>query len=227
VTTRIVTGYVPIRNHPRSEEQYRALGAKLLGIDNVMMFDGDLNSCWLYGFMISQNKVVTHSVGDNPVKNSLAYHIVQAEKTEFLRKAATIDLESDIFVWIDYGIFHVPGITKDVILRFIERTEGEKSITIPGCWDKSYKYDDAWPCWRWCGGVMVVPRQYVLDFDCAMKTEYIDWIEKTNNVSWEVNALARLERNDRYAPLWWYGPCDHNASMFTNYRGTERADGKI
>src|SRR5204863_8511042 len=97
---------------------------------------------------------------------------------------------------------------------------------IPGCWERgTFKYDDNWPCWRFCGGVMVVPRKYVDRLNTAMKHEYVRWLEETGNISWEVNTLARVEHLEPDLPFWWYG-ADHDSSIFKNYRATEDADGQ-
>jgi len=222
--SRIVTAYVPIPDNPRSERDYHRLGAKLCQAAPAIRFNGTVEDCWLYGYLVKHKHTFTHSVADNPQKNSLYYHIVQAEKTECLRKAAQHDPHSKVFVWIDYGIFHLPGMTVDIVKSFLKRTETEHAIAIPGCWGKDYVYDDAFPCWRWCGGVMVVPRAFIVPFADAMQHECIAHIEETGNVSWEVNTLARLERHDPYFPGWWY-QADHDATMFTNYRREEDAGG--
>jgi hypothetical protein len=220
-----VSAYVPIPDHPRSEQEFDALGEQLLGLKHRMLLaKGDLNKCWLYQYLLDTfppEHVITHSVSDNPKKNSLAYHIVQAQKTEWLETATHVDTSSDVFVWIDYGILHVPGVTVEIIDAFLDRADSERAIAIPGCWTSNYQYDDAHPCWRFCGGVMVVPRKFVESFNVAMKSEYIGWLQKTNNISWEVNVLARLEKNIPNFPVWHY-MADHNKTMFTNYRATEQ-----
>jgi hypothetical protein len=226
-----VTAFVPIPGHPRTEAEYHALGNRLLAIEHrVLSAKGDLAKCWLFEHLKQEYDLDTahfsYSIADNPSKNSLAYHIVQAQKTEWLEVASIVDPFSDVFVWIDYGIFHVPGVTSQIIDAFLERADSEQAIAIPGCWGKDdYEYRDDWPCWRFCGGVMVVPRKFIGPFNVAMKSEYVRWLKQTNNVSWEVNTLARLEQEDPDFPVWWYGPCDHDQTMFTKYRTTESADG--
>jgi hypothetical protein len=224
---RAVTAYVPIPGHSRSEAEYRFLGDKLreaIG-DKLLVAEQDLDDCWLFKYLTEHKLKPTHSVADNPRKNSLAYHIVQAEKTELLYAAATVDPFTKVFVWIDYGIFHIPGITEQIIRDFLDRAESEQAIAIPGCWHKDdFVYDDHWPCWRFCGGVMVVPACYAESFHFAMVNEYGRWLGETNNVSWEVNTLARLEQQDPVFPVWWY-QADHDKSIFTHYRSTEYADG--
>jgi hypothetical protein len=217
-----VSGFVPIAGHPRPAEEYRKLADQLFdtGIPLLMM-DGDLEMCWLYRHLCERKKKFTHSVADNPAKNSVAYHCVQAEKSEWLMTAVDVsrchECWPDIFVWLDAGIFHVPGVTSQIILDFMRRAEAEQTIAIPGCWNRDYKYDDRYPCWRFCGGVWVVPRQYVAALDAAMKQEYKRHLALTDNLSWEVNTLARVEQRYPDLPIWHY-QADHDASMFGNYQ---------
>lgn len=226
----VVTAFVPIPGHPRSEAEFELLGNRLQNLEHrVLCSKGDVEHCWLYRYLADEFDLDTsrfsYSVADNPQKNSLAYHIVQAQKTEWLEIAARVDPYADVFVWIDFGIFHVPGVTRKIIDAFLDRADRETAIAIPGCWEKDeYPYNDNWPHWRFCGGVMVVPRVFVETFNFAMKREYVRWLDKTSNVSWEVNTLTRLEQQDQDFPVWWY-KADHDSTLFTNYRATEWADG--
>lgn len=226
-----ITAYVPIPGHPRSADEYHHLAVPLhnLAFEAPLLSRmAKLEDCWLYQYIKDSYgwppKGLTHSVSDNPKKNSLAYHIVQAQKTEFLVDAAeACEMKPDIYVWLDYGIFHVPGVTPKIVKDFLVRANYEQTIAIPGCWEPGYKYDDKHPCWRFCGGVMVVPREYLVDFDLAMKTEYMRWLDQYHNVSWEVNTLARVELAEPELPIWWY-KADHNETLFTNYQATQPAD---
>jgi hypothetical protein len=218
----VVTAYVPIPGHPRSEQTYHALGRELLNLDIPLMYlKGALEHCWLYRYLRWRKQDFTHSTSDNPEKNSVAYHIVQAQKSDWLMDAAFNVPNTEVLVWIDYGIFHVPGVTGRIIKDFLDRAADEQAIAIPGCWERDYVYDDRHPCWRFSGGVMVVPQRHVIAFDQAMKREYVRWLDSTNNLSWEVNTLARVERRETGLPIWWYRAADHDASMFTAYQPTE------
>src|SRR5215831_530930 len=225
----VVSAFIPIPDHPRSELEYDTLGKKLLGIEHRVMFaKGDVQHCWLHEHLETEYGLDTsrfsYSIADNPRKNSLSYHIIQAQKTEWLEIALYVDPFADVFVWIDYGIFHVPGVTAEIIDAFLDRAESEQAIAIPGCWQKGQNpYDDNWPHWRFCGGVMVVPRKFISAFNFAMKLEYKRWLKETGNISWEVNTLTRLERRDPEFPVWHYF-ADHDKTLFTNYRATESAD---
>jgi hypothetical protein len=222
----VVTGFVPIPEHPRPEAEYRKLGERLLntavphGMALCMAMEMKLTDCWLYQYLHWRGTEFTHSVSDNPKKNTPAYHVVQAQKSEFLLEAARSNTIPEVFVWIDFGIFHLRGMTDQILIDFLQRAQHEQAITIPGCWSLPYKYDDDHPCWRFCGGVMVVPRKYVIEFDTMWKAEYLRWIKKTNTLSWEVNTLARMERQG--FPIFWYA-ADHDASMFTRYAGSGHA----
>ena len=227
-----VSAFVPIPDHPRAAEEFRRLAQPLLQLGLQVPFlvaEGELERCWLYQHLLKNYNMDTahfsYSIADNPAKNSLAYHIVQAQKTEWLVSAATVDRFSRVFVWIDYGIFHLPGITTGIIRDFLQRADSEQAIAVPGCWERPYAYEDNYPCWRFCGGVMVVPRPYIIQLDMAMKQEYVRWLNLTKNISWEVNTLARVELLDKSLPIWWY-QADHDQTMFTNYQATENADGK-
>lgn len=229
----VVTSYIPIPDHPRSGETYHKLGQQLKQIRHELMdFEFELRDCWLARFLAWRGKSFHCASADNPEKNTLGYHVVQAQKTELLWYAAMANPMPDVFCWIDYGIFSIPGVTVDLIERFLDRAKAEKAIAIPGCWGPDYTYDHMQPCWRWCGGVMIVPRKYVLPLDVAMKQEYMSYIETYNLVSWEVNTLARVERQKHsHLPLWHY-MADHDASMFTNYQGaahdgTERGNDAV
>jgi len=211
--TKIVTGFIPISGHPRAIPDYESLGARLLALPVPMraFLDDELQSCWLARFLKTLPPV-THSIHDNPAKNTLAYHVATHQKSEWLRRAAVEDSETDVFVWIDYGIFKLPGVTEEVVLDFLGRVD-DRGLSIPGCWPRG-PVDDQNPCWRFCGGVVVCPRSQAAIFDEAVKREAERHIRETNNVSWEVNTWARAEL--RGFPVLWY-PADHDRTMFANF----------
>jgi hypothetical protein len=222
-----VTGFIPIPGHPRPAQDYERLGAQLAAADitALLRLDTELEACWLYRHLQRRGGPVTHSTADNPAKNSLAYHIVQAQKSELVAEAAELAPGADVIVWIDLGIFHLPGMTTGVIEDFMARADGEETIAIPGCWEGNYQYDDRYPCWRFCGGLMVVPRERAAALAAVMRDECKRHLRETGNLSWEINTLARVEARYPELPIRWYGPCNHDASMFLNYRATEHADG--
>jgi FkbM family methyltransferase len=180
-----------------------------------------LEDCWLYDHV--RDRRVDHTVADNPKKNSLAYHVVQHQKTAWLVSALETNPLADVLVWLDYGIFHVPGVTADVIDDFLGRVAARCEIAIPGCHVVSSASIDS-PDWRFCGGSLVVPRELVLAFHEAVREVTLERLAKTGRVTWEVNDWAEVERR-KLLPIRWY-KAGHDATMFTNYEA-EKAEEQI
>lgn len=226
----LVTGYCPIQGHTRSAKEYGELGAGLfskldcVGGDFIIHpFYETVQETWLAKYIQSLPQRVadglSHSTADNPAKNSLAYHCVQHQKFAWLLKAALLHPISETFVWMDYGIAHVTGVTPEVVNAFMASVKSN-DLAIPGCWErKGLLINDYFPCWRFCGGLMVVPQNKVHKLYKLLKREVTQHIANTNNVTWEVNSLAKAEPN--LPPIRWY-KADHNETMFANY--TEKKD---
>lgn len=211
---RLVTAYVPIAGHPRSVQEYGELGERLGGVPvRKKAFYQEVGSTWLAGFLRMLPSAPSWSTYDNPEKNSLAYHCVQHQKTEWLKQAAAEYEDDDVFVWVDYGIFHQPGVCNEAIYNFMERVD-DKAIYAPGCWNATDQIPDEFPSWRFCGSVLSVPRRLIEAFDDEVKMNARAHIYMTRNVSWEVNTWARVERRTKL-PLRWY-KADHDVSQFTN-----------
>jgi hypothetical protein len=210
---KLVTAFVPIPNHPRTAAEYGALGEKLGGVPvRKKCFYNTLDDCWLPKYINALPFNPRSMVDDNPAKNSLAYHSVQHQKTSWLVQAADEDREADILVWVDYGIFRLPGVTNQVIYEFMEKID-DKAIYIPGCWDRPVAVEAAKPCWRFCGSVIAVPRRMVDAFDFSCRVAARKHISSTKTVEWEVNTWARVEQMGKQK-IHWY-KADHDATLFT------------
>jgi len=218
----VVSGFVQLPSHPRKVEEYQALGAKLMkalnevGADNIFAFPA-YEECWLAKFLTSREKagypLPMHSRGDNPQKNTMPFHVVQHQKTEWLANAAQLEKDTDTFVWMDYGIMHQPGVTAAVIQEFLPKIVKD-DFAIPGCWDQYYRTIQA-VNWRFCGSLIIVPRQFCHDFDVAVKMVTKERIRTTGHVTWEVNDWARVEHSTPLPIRWYKG--DHNEQQFTGY----------
>jgi hypothetical protein len=216
-TVSVVTGYVPVPGHPRSAAQYSELGERLfLPLSKLVpvhaFYDG-LEQCWMWRLVQVQRFKPTHSVADNPAKNTLAYHCVQHAKFSWLLKAAVRDPQRAVFVWLDYGIAHLKGVTAGKVAEFVQRLRTD-DFAVPGCWPAgTFAIDDSVPCWRFCGAVMVVPRQHVSRLFEAVRSDVEGQLHGKHHVSWETNTLARIEHQ---FPIRWY-QADHDLSMLENY----------
>lgn len=212
---KLVTAYVPIPDHPRSARVYGELGERLAAVPvPKKAFYDQVQNLWLWKRVKSMPFIPAVSQYDNPAKNTLAYHAVNHEKTTWLAQAAKEDTTSDIFVWVDYGIFNLPGTSNEVIFKFMESLD-DKAIYAPGCWNMQ-PVEASFPCWRFCGSVLAVPRRYVDVLDHAVREEARRHLYATKNVEWEVNTWARVEARRKFKLPWRWYKADHDASMFTN-----------
>lgn len=215
--TRLVTAYVPIPNHPRTAGEYGELGEKLSGVPvPKKAFYNKVSELWLRKYIDKLPFIPRASAWDNPEKNTLDYHIVNHQKTTWLVQAANEYPDDDILVWVDYGIFRLPGVTNQAIYEFVERID-DKKIYVPGCWDKPVIIESSFPNWRFCGSMIAVPRRYVdqLDYECRVAAR--QHVSATKNVDWEVNTWARVEAKTKL-PFHWY-KADHDVSLFTGLFG--------
>jgi hypothetical protein len=211
---KLVTGYVPIPNHPRTASEYGELGEKLSGVPvRKKAFYMKVQDTWMHKYIQKLPFVPRSSEHDNPMKNSLAYHCVNHQKTSWLVQAADEDPEADILVWVDYGVFRLTGVNNQAIYEFMEKLD-DKAIYTPGCWDKPQVVEAAYPCWRFCGSVLAVPRRLVDQLDYACRVAARQHISSTKSVEWEVNTWARIEAKGKL-PFHWY-KADHDVSMFNN-----------
>jgi hypothetical protein len=224
MSVHLVSGFVPIEGHPRSPTEYEELFNKLTGVtalleNPIYFFQHAIDTCWLFEYLAWSKLSPTHSVADNPKKNTLAYHIVNHQKIRWMCAAAQAKPHVDVFAWIDAGILSVPGVTIEDVAYAANAAKNEKTIVIPGCWGRpeSKLCPDSQVNWRFCGGFFVCPRTYLADLETAFRAETMRHLRETNNLSWEVNTMQRLEQHSAIRlPIWWY-KADHDQSMFRNY----------
>lgn len=226
---KVVTGYVPLPSHPRKAQEYYDLGQQLghsVGETPIQVYYEKVADLWLTKWLESLPPLepkLMHNMGDNPDKNTLEYHCVQHQKFEWLWRAARQDNDADTFVWIDYGITRLPGFTADNIRDFLKRIR-KNDWAIPGCWElndsrvQTTLKTDIWPCWRFCGGLMVVPRGDINRFFDTIKRVVRVFVKSTHRVEWEVNTLARAEPflTAKGGALRQY-MADHDGTMLTRY----------
>jgi hypothetical protein len=215
---RVVVGYIPIPGQPRGPEVYAELGLKLKELKvQVHPFYETIKDTWMYQMVEALPFTPTVSVSDNPMKNSFYYHAVQHQKFLWLYKAMKHEANRNakVFVYLDYGICHVSGVSPAVINDMLDRVS-TADLCIPGCWPRG-DINDEHPCWRFCGGLLVVPRRYVQPLKNLVQVVSMLHVRVTRNVTFEVNTLSRVEQTGKI-PIKWY-KADHDQSMFENYPG--------
>ena len=157
---------------------------------------------------------LTLEKADNPKKNSLEWHCIQHQKFAWLARAANEDQESDTFVWLDYGLFSQPGMNADD-LQSLKRIR-KNDFAMAGCWGPTPEPMDEYPCWRFLGSSMIVPRadtHRMFELMQAMTRTYIRAMKK---VTFEINMFARIEPMLKKVGLRWF-EADHNVTQFTRY----------
>lgn len=214
VKVKIVTGYIPIAGHPRTPQEYGAFGEKLKELKApIHPFYGVVTSTWLYKLIEQLPFDPIWAVSDNPQKNTLAYHCATHQKFQWLYDASRMDDKSDVFVWMDYGLAHIPGWSPAGVNAFLDRIK-KNDFAIPGCWPIGEINDDN-PCWRFCGGLIVVPRKYVQDYKNLVQAITMLHVNVTKKVTFDPNTMARAEQANKL-PMRWY-LADHNQTMWENY----------
>jgi hypothetical protein len=217
MSTVVVTGYIPLISHYRPQSVFEELGQRLLNLPLTIhaQLGQTLEDCWLWPVL---QDIPSTAACCNPNKDTLEYHVVQHQKVAWLCQVADKYEFADTFVWMDYGILHIPGITEQGIIDFVNKVDVAKTSTIdiPGCWRRSDYISMNTPCWRFCGTVLVCPKKQLTAFDSAIKKEAVSYINETRKVSWEVNTWAMVE-NKYGLPIRQYHAVTHDQRMLTAY----------
>ncbi len=213
MTVHLVSGYVPITVRHRSEAEYHRLGAHLIALPvKSSIYMSTIDECWMGHAIAGKDYKPRH--GHDEGKNTMEYHIVQHQKTTWMLKAAEEHPEDDVFVWMDYGIFHMDGFTRERVVDFLHACKVEKKIAIPGAWPKG---ELGGPCWRFNGSILICHRKHLARLDESVRVVAMAHAELTGEVIWEVNTWDIIETMS-HLPINWYG-ATHDATMLTAYRG--------
>lgn len=226
---KVLTGYFPAFPAKHlSEDQFRGYGNQLrevVGDGNIRVMGAGytLSDCWAHQFLVDMPLLLPSDRNPAPDRfinagAMVASNIVILQRFEWLRMAALIDPEVDVWVWLEYTIMKQPGVTGPVIKKFLDEVAqyDYTAVSIPGCWPKA-PVDDGAICWRFCGSTWVCPHHLVSAFSKGAK-EIIAWRTRaTGTISWDVNTMAYLELLD-VVPIRWY-PGNHDETQLTNFRG--------
>lgn len=214
---RLVTGHVhlPSADFYRSPDDFATYSQRLLAapVEKSVFAEWPLDGCWLSPYMKNELIAVPLSAQGNPAKDTIAYMTVLAQKTEWLSLAADNDPSADVYVWMDYGIFHQEGFTEELVADFFSRVRPD-DLAFPGLWEKA-SVPEYEPCWRFLGSMFVCPAAQVHPLHAAVKSEILTHLAETGHVLWDVNNWARVELKE-ILPIRWYNAA-HNSSMLTNY----------
>ena len=227
-----MTGYIRLDLPNRSHAEYERLGGRLLSAADapVVMFTNcdrvkyrrhvslstvvlgaSVEDCWHYHLSAGAELPL-----GNPAKDSREFLAVQHQKTAWVAEAAK-HTDAEILVWMDYGLLHVPGITADMVPRFLERAARDAPrdrVGMASIWGAPRSV----PGWQtpewWCaGGVFTVPRSMAFAWHDAVVDRAVA-MRAAGHVTWEVNAWASAWARWNNVVQPWL--CDHNETILEN-----------
>jgi hypothetical protein len=227
----IVTGFYDIYNKPENFKKYFDLFYKvgISGIPiilftspnfaeqfktfpSVMTISIELSDFELYNLCINFDGDLPEIRNNN--KDTKEFLALMNSKIEFILNASRLCTD-DTFIWIDFGILKIIHNIDNFInkLKLINEKRLDK-IIIPGCWGKGYSFSFNTVNWRFCGGVLIIPKSHIESFynysKIILKNEYNI---PNFKLTWETNIWNLIEqiyyKNDE---IQWYS-ADHNDSI--------------
>jgi hypothetical protein len=152
----------------------------------------------------------------SPEKDTKEFLSLMNTKIEFILRASEI-CEDNTFVWIDFGILKIVKNRERFInkLRLVNEMSFSK-ITIPGCWGFGRPFSVDNVNWRFCGGLFVIPREYIEQFYHHSKNVLSDFCHlKQYKLTWETNVWNIIETCAMRNYINWYF-ADHDDSILLN-----------
>lgn len=231
----LVTAYYDIYNKPHKFFEYVSLFYDLgiSGIPIVLFTDPSfvykfrifpstvhivampLNSFELYRIGMNYNRDLPDS--RTPEKDTKEFFSLMNTKIEFVKKASELYPDVEQFSWIDFGILKIVRNTDRFIKRLQKIDESSYSkIMIPGCWAQGLPMDVNAIQWRFCGGFLLIPKQFIPEFFQHSKNVLNDFCTMSQyKLTWETNVWYIIEVYAEQHNIEWYY-ADHDDSMILN-----------
>ena len=164
--------------------------------------------------LINFNKLCS----DNPSKDTIEYMYVQCSKTEWVRMAIEINpYNSDQFVWVDFGIYHIMNNDEDLFIRVISDLNNKSYENIRIASGNFFNIENVYTHiqWLFLGSIFGGHKDKLVEFADLMKQKCIDIITNEKTIMWEINIwgliyLGKKELFDRYS-------ANHNESILRLY----------
>lgn len=151
----------------------------------------------------------------NLKKDTKNYMFLMLSKIEFIKKAMDVNpYDSDYFCWIDFSLPYVFKDKNNSLLKMkniSNRKLCNRFICFPGCWN--FKVNDIHflkhnIVWRFCGGIFIGDKDSLNDFYIISRENFLNFLNETKTLVWEVNYWAWLESNGLISPIWYYAAHD-------------------
>jgi hypothetical protein len=153
------------------------------------------------------------------IKDHVNYMYLMHAKIEFIKKTIDINpFNNLIFCWFDFSLPYIFKNTENSLLKIkkISLTNyiNDKFIVMPGCWD--YKINNINTinnqiAWRFCGGFFIGDKASLINFYNVSIARFVEFLNLTKKIVWEVNYWAWLEGCGHINPIWYLA--DHNDSI--------------
>ena len=181
-----------------------------------------LDDCWARR-LLEENPGLLPSDENPPAdryatpEDAARSNIVLLQRYEWMRLAAELHPDVDVFAWVEYTVLKQRNVTESVIRGFLDTLEQMPvdAITLPGIWPKG-PIDDRAAHWRFAGSCWIAPRSLLEPLADVIKEVATLRTRRTGRISWDMNTMAYVELLD-VLPIRWY-PGDHDETQFTGFR---------
>jgi hypothetical protein len=171
----------------------------------------------------------------NPAKDTLAYMIVQCQKSEWVSIAASMEPLADLsiaakeYVWVDFGVSHMFKGQTDIMQielykmrnrvnrRLLQSGESDK-VLFARCWDPNHPYSgDIYKDinWSFAGSVFGGSERTINEFAKKMREKCFQILRERNTIMWEINVWLLIYFD--VPELFALYPSDHSDIIFKNY----------
>ena len=180
-------------------------------LTNLGIIPLPLSECELYRIgMAYQGDLPTHR---HPTKDTKEFFSLMNTKIEFMKKGAALT-DDPTLIWLDMGLLKITTNKEKCLerLRALHACSFDK-ITIPGCWSHMPACDVNRVNWRFCGGLLIIPRRFLPSFYDHSKNVLTDFCTlPIYKLTWETNVWSVIEYCAEKENIVWY-QADHNDSM--------------
>jgi hypothetical protein len=180
-------------------------------LTNLGIIPLSLSECELYQIGMSyQGDLPTHR---HPTKDTKEFFSLMNTKIEFMKKGAALT-DDPTLIWLDMGLLKIVTNKEKCLerLRALHASPFDK-ITIPGCWSHMPACDVNRVNWRFCGGLLILPRRFLPSFYDHSKNVLTDFCTlPIYKLTWETNVWSVIEYCAEKENIVWY-QADHNDSM--------------
>jgi hypothetical protein len=149
-------------------------------------------------------------------KDTEQYMTLMNTKPFFLVQASHL-CAFETYVWIDFGILKLTQDLEHVRANFSKLKQYSK-IVIPGGFQSKGLLSDeqlmSHVHWRFCGGIVICPKQHIESFFHSTFQELVALVSK-RKITWELNLWANVEA--RHPELIQYYSADCNPKIFGFY----------